>query len=170
MLKNLKIILMVSFSLLFLQSCKSPVLDFEWYLFEAEGSYSTETDTSYLKLNAWVELNQSSVNINPGSATDATHFQAASVINWNFNVYSGEQLLFQINDRNFNLLFKDVLLNVAEEQIDYLWVSIVSEIPISGDFFHGLNPDRVEVELSIYDDDSNAYFITNSVPFVFERD
>ncbi len=170
MLNNLKIITIVAVSLFLMQSCKSPSLDFEWFMFDAEGSYSSKADTSYLKLNAWVELNQSSVNINPGSATDATYFQTASVTNWNFNVYSGEELLFQINDRNFSLLFKDVLLNVAEEQVDYLWVAIESEIPISGDFFHGFNPDRVEVEMSIYDDDGNVYFISNSVPFIFNRD
>ena len=169
MLKKLKIVIIVSISLFLMQSCKSPSLDFEWFMFEADGSYSSDSDTSYLKLNAWAKLNQSTVNINPGSATDATHFQAASVINWNFNIYSGDELLFQINDRNISFLFKDVLLNVAEEQIDFLWVVIESEIPISGDFFHGFNPDRVEVKMSIYDSDNNAYFVENSVPFTFSR-
>ncbi|MEN8221617.1 MAG: hypothetical protein ABFR36_00045 [Acidobacteriota bacterium] len=169
MLKKFKIIIFIFISIFLMQSCKSPTLDFEWFLFEAEGSYSSESNTSYIKLNAWVKLNQSSININPGSATDSTHFQSASVISWIYRIYSGDQLLFEIGPNNVNLHFKNILLNVGEEQIDYLWVAIESEDPIAGDFFNGLNPDRVEVEMAIYDNDQNSYFISNSVPFIFDR-
>ena len=169
MLKSIKIIVIIFVTAIFIQSCKSPTLDFEWFLFEAEGSYSAVDNTSYIKLNAWVEVNQSSININQNNVTDTTHFQGASVINWRYSVFEGEQLVFVVSDSSFNRMFGDTFLNVAKEQIDYLWVAILSENPITGDIFNGMNPDRVEVEMSIYDTDRNAYFISNSVPVQFTR-
>lgn len=169
MSKSIKIFGIIFITAFFNHSCKKPTLDFNWFLFEAMGSYSAGDNTSYIKLNAWVEINQSSVNINQNRATDATHFQVASVVNWSYRVYSGDQLVFEVTDFSFSKMFGDIHLNVATEQIDYLWVAIESELPIPGDIFSGMNPDRVEVEMSIYDNDSNAYFVSNSAPFIFSR-
>lgn len=169
MSKNIKLVIFIFTIAIFLQSCKNPVLDFEWYLFEADGTYSSENDSSYLKLNAWVEINQSSVNTNPASPVDSTHFMYASVVNWNFRVYSGEQLVFQITKYNIESLFGDILLNVAENQSDYLWVAIESETPLSGDIFNGMNPDSVEFEMTMSDGEGGGYSILTSVPFIFNR-
>lgn len=169
MLKTTKIIIAIFLAAVFTQSCKDPSLDFEWFLFEAEGAYSAEDNTSYLKLNAWVEINQSSVNMNPSSSVDATHFMYASIARWRYRVYSGDQLVFEISQYNIENLFGDILLNVALEQIDYLWVAIESEKPIEGDVFNGMNPDSVEVEMLIYDDDGNSYSILRTTPFTFSR-
>lgn len=169
MLNNIKIIVLIFVSAIFIQSCKSPSLDFEWFLFEAEGSYSVVDNKSYIKLNAWVEINQSSVNINQNNVTDASHFQFASVINWAFRVYSGDQLVFEVSDFSVRGMFGDIHLNVAKDQIEYLWVAIVSEDLLTGDIFTGLNPDSAEVQMAIYDDSGNSYSVTNKVPFSFSR-
>lgn len=169
MSKNIKLIIIIFTIALFFQSCKNPVLDFEWYLFEADGNYSSENDSSYLKLNAWVEINQSSVNTNPSNPADTRHFMYASVANWSFRVYSGEQLVFEITNYNIESLFGDIFFNVAENQIDYLWVAIESETPLSGDIFNGLNPDTVEFEMTISDDAGGGYSVLKSVPFIFNR-
>lgn len=170
MYKTIKTILLIALSLFVLQGCKTPTMDFEWFQFDAEGAYSSESGTSHIELNAWVKINQSSVNINPGSSTDATHFQSATVVNWVYTIYEGEQVVAEISDNNISLQFEEIHLNVAEDQIDYLWVAILSTNPVPGDIFNGYNPDRVEVGMSIYDSDGNAYFVTNSAPFIFNRD
>jgi len=170
MLQTIKIFLIIVLSLFFIQGCKGPTLDFEWFQFDGEGSYSSDSSTSFLELNAWVKINQSSVNINPAGSNDATHFQTASVINWEFRIYAGDQLVLYISERNIQYFPGDeILLNVAEDQYDYQWVAILSENPVPGDLFNGLNPDRVEVEMSIYDSDGNGYFVSNSAPFLFNR-
>lgn len=169
MLKITKIIIIIFLTVIFTQSCKDPSLDFEWFLFEAEGTYSAEDNTSFIKLNAWVEINQSSVNINPSSSVDATHFMYASIARWYYRVYSGDQLVFEITQYNIENLFGDILLNVAIDQMDYLWVAIESENPIEGDIFNGLNPDSVEVEMIILDDSGNTYSVIQTIPFTFSR-
>ncbi len=169
MLKITKIIIIIFLITIFTQSCKDPSLDFEWFLFEADGAYSAEDNTSYLRLNAWVEINQSSVNINPSSSFDPTHFMYASVTNWSYRVYSGDQLVFEITRFNIKQLFGDIHLNVALDQIDYLWVAIESESPLEGDIFSGMNPDSVEVEMLIYDDSGGNYSISRKIPFAFTR-
>ena len=169
MLKITKIIIIIFLITIFTQSCKDPSLDFEWFLFEAEGSYSAEDNTSYLKLNAWVEINQSSVNMNPSSSFDSTYFMYASVANWSYRVYSGDQLVFEITRFNIEHLFGDIHLNVALDRMDYLWVAIESESPLEGDIFNGMNPDSVEVEMTIYDDGGGSYSVLNTIPFTFSR-
>lgn len=169
MLKTIKIILIISLTLFVLQGCKDPTMDFEWFQFDAEGAYSSETGTSHLELNAWVRINQSSVNMSPSNSADSTHFQSATVVNWAYTIYAGEQVVAEIASNNISLQFDEIHLNVAKDQIDYLWVAILSINPLSGDIFNGLDPDRVEVEMSIYDSDGNAYFVSNSVPFLFTR-
>ncbi len=169
MLKITKIIIVIFLITIFSQSCKDPSLDFEWFLLEAEGNYSTENNSSYLKLNSWVEINQSSVNINPSSSVDATYFMYASVVNWSYRVYSGDQLVFEVTRFSIEQLFGDILLNVATDQMDYLWVVIESETPLKGDIFNGLNPDSVEIEMTISDDSGGGYSVINTIPFTFNR-
>ena len=169
MSRILKIVVLIVVAVVLFQSCKSPTLDFEWFLFEAEGSYSAVDNKSYIKLNAWVEINQSSVNINQNSATDASHFQFASVNSWIYRVYSGEQLVFEISNFSLQQVLGHVHLNVATNQFEYAWVAIVSEDPITGDIFKGMNPDSAEVQMLIYDDSGNEYLVSNRVPFHFSR-
>ncbi len=155
--------------IIILQSCKSPSLNFEWFLFEAEGSYSSGTITSYLKLNAWVKINQSTININPASPLDTTDFTNASVDNWRFLIYEGKNLVMEVNKQNLDLNFDGIYKNVAIDRNDYLYVAIVSETPLPGDIFKGMNPDSVIVEMSLFDKSGNTYFVTNSVSFNFQR-
>jgi len=169
MSKITKIIIIIFLTTIFAQSCKDPSLDFEWFLFEAEGNYSTENNTSYLKLNAWVEINQSSININPSSSVDSTYFMYASVANWSYRVYSGDQLVFEITRFSIEQILGDIHLNVAIDQMDYLWVAIESENPIEGDIFNGMIPDSVEVEMIIYDDSGGSYTVKRTTPFTFSR-
>ncbi len=169
MLKNIKLIIIILISLFLMQNCKSPELEFEWFRLEAEGSYSSDTDTSYLKLNSWVKINQSSVNINPGNTSDSEYFQSASITRWTYRVYSGEQLLFEIAENNINLIFEDIYLSVGKEQVNYLWVTIESRNPLNGDVFNGLNPDRTEIKIEIQDDKNNTFLTENSFPLVFDR-
>ena len=169
MSKNIKLIIIISISLFFIQNCKTPELEYEWFTFEAEGWYSSNTDTSYLKLISSIKINQSSVNINPANTSDSRHFQPASITGWVYRVYSGENLLFEITEYNVNVIFEDIFLSVGEEQVSYLWVTIESRSPLNGDVFNGLNPDRVEIEIEIQDNDGNTFHTENSFPFVFDR-
>ena len=93
----------------------------------------------------------------------------ASIARWYYRVYSGDQLVFEITQYNIENLFGDILLNVAIDQMDYLWVAIESENPIEGDIFNGLNPDSVEVEMIILDDSGNTYSVIQTIPFTFSR-
>lgn len=170
MSKKIKLIIIIFIAALFIQSCKSPSIDFEWVLFEADGTYSSGDSTSYLKLNAWVEINQSSVNINHANSADPSHFMYASVTDWSFRVYSGEQLVFEVTRYNIESLFGDIFFNVAENQIAYLWVTIESETPLTGDIFNDLDPDSVVFEMTIRDDDGGEYSVLTSAPFEFSRD
>ncbi|MCK5220674.1 MAG: hypothetical protein KAR14_03770, partial [Candidatus Aminicenantes bacterium] len=65
--------------------------------------------------------------------------------------------------------FGDIHLNVALDRMDYLWVAIESESPLEGDIFNGMNPDSVEVEMTIYDDGGGSYSVLNTIPFTFSR-
>ena len=154
---------------IFIQSCKDPELNFEWFLFEAQGSYSSSDDSSYLKLNAWLKINQSSVNTNPSSPLDPSHFEYASVINWRFQIFSGDQMILELTDRNIYQKFNEIHLNVAADQYDYVWVAIESQSPLPGDIFNGISPDRVQVEMSIYDTGGQAYSVVSSTSFTFDR-
>ncbi len=163
--------LLVSIILLFVlaSSCKNPVLNLEFYLFEAEGSYALNENVSYLKLNAWVKINQSTVNINPAYSLDPTHFVNASVKDWEFLIYEGENLIIELNNNNINTVFNNIYLNTASDQYDYLWVSVVSEELIPGDIYEGKYPDSVEVRMVVTDDNGEVYYYSKTVPFVFER-
>lgn len=151
------------------QGCKDPALDYQWFLVEGQGSYNSDSNTSGLKLNAWLKISQSSVNINPNSSADITHFQYASVASWSFRLFQGEELVFEVSSVDIGRVLGDIFINIAKDQYDYLWVAIESQVPLEGDVFNGMNPDRLEVSIGVYDDSGSGDILTGSSSFAFSR-
>lgn len=170
-MKKTVFILLILILLVFSTGCKDPLLSFEWYLFEAEGSYSAAENQSYLKLNGWVKPVQSTVNINPSYALDPSDFQLAKVSYWEYLILENETIVLRLTDGNISQVLNNIFTNVSTvEQPDYLWVIIESQIPIENDIFNGMNPDTVQLRVGINDSDGNVYVVEKSVSFNFTRE
>ena len=170
----MKKILFTSYILLFLvffTGCKNPVLEFEWDIFEGEGSYSSATDQSYFMLKSRIKLDQSTVNINPQSPWDTREFQSATIIFWECMLVDGEAGVLLFNGETVNERFGNIYTNISDaQQVAYLWIFIESEILIENDVYNGKNPDRIILRIRIRDSDGNYTDLEKEIDFKFTRE
>ncbi|MEN8154569.1 MAG: hypothetical protein ABFR75_11165 [Acidobacteriota bacterium] len=156
--------------LLFFTGCKKPVIDFEWYMFEGEGSYSADTNKSYFKLDCRIKLNQSSININPSSPGSTWDFQFASINFWECLITDGESAVLLFNGETISEKMEDIYTNVSEEeQPEYLWVFAESKILVDNDIYRGYNPQKIILRVYIKDSEGNIETLEKETDFIFTR-
>ena len=156
--------------LVFFTGCKDPLLDFEWLLFEGEGSYSSAENQSYVKIDSRIAINQSTVNMNPSSEWDAHHFQSAVITGWECFLFDGDNITTAFFSNHIRTVHESIFVNESfSEQLQFLWVNIESKIPLQDDIFDGKNPDKIILRIEVIDSDKQTYIFEKTADFKFTR-
>ncbi|NIM15767.1 MAG: hypothetical protein GTO45_27510 [Candidatus Aminicenantes bacterium] len=145
----------------FTSGCKKVEIDeFTWELVEGSGSYSSQTNTSSLKLSGILSIVQPRIAYEP---------LKANILDWRYYLLEGEAPVVAIHPFNYASIFGDIFPSISGWQEDFLWVQIQVET-IDGDIFNGATPDVMEISLAIEDEKGNLYNMVARAPFEFTRD
>lgn len=157
------VVILLIFVLLlgFTSGCKKVEIDeFTWEVVEGSGSYSSQTNTSSLRLNGILTIVQPRIALEP---------LKANILDWRYYLMEGEIPVVAIHPFNFVSIFGDFLPGISGWQEDLLWVQIQVDA-IDGDIFNGSTPDVLEISLAIEDEKGNLYNMIARAPFEFTRD
>jgi hypothetical protein len=144
----------------FTSSCKKAELEFSWNKVEGIGVYNSVENTSTLKLEGWLKIDQSSIVKTP--------FQV-SIIDWVYYVTQNNTIVLEIPKDGYHSVIGDVFLNTSELTFDWLYVYIETTTPKPGDLFNGMEPNQLELIFVIQDDQGNFYEQAVSAPFNYTR-
>ena len=156
------VVILLIFVLLlgFTSGCKKVEIDeFTWELVEGSGSYSSQTNTSSLRLNGKLTIVQPRIAYEP---------LKANILDWRYYLMEGEVPVVAIHPFNLGSIFGDILPSLSGWQEDELWVQIQVD-SIDGDIFNGSTPDVMEISLAIEDEKGNFYNMVARAPFEFTR-
>ena len=156
------VVILLIFVLLlgFTSGCKKIEIDeFTWELVEGSGSYSSQTNTSSLRLNGILTIVQPRIAYEP---------LKANILDWRYFLMEGEAPVVTIDPFRFASVFGDILPSLSGWQEDALWVQIQVD-SIDGDIFNGSTPDVMEISLAIEDEKGNLYNMIARAPFEFTR-
>ena len=156
---------------LFSTSCKKFEAELSWYQVEGNGYYDETTDTSSIKVEAWIKIEDADIADFPPQL---------SLLDWKFDIFSKEgALVMQIAKSGYHQVVGDALINTSDFEFDFLWVYIETTVPKSGDIFNGgfndlTNPNLVNdgsmtVTMIAQDDDGNFYDMQAAAAFTFEK-
>jgi hypothetical protein len=155
------VIFVLILMLVFTTGCKK--LKFEnwsWYLVEGNGSYSSQNNTSSIKLSSFLTIEQPRI---------VYEYMKANIRDWQYVLYEGDAIVGVITPTNYVALLGDNFPGISGWQDDYLWVQIQVN-GLDGDLFNGSNPDTMSIVLIIEDEKNNFYQVSAMAPFAFTRD
>jgi hypothetical protein len=158
MKKAVSFILIVVVMVLFTTSCKKAELEFTWNKVEGVGVYSSADDTSTIKLEGWLRINQPSIIKTP--------FQV-SIVDWAYYVAEGDTIVLELLKDGYHSVIGDVFINTSEQTFDWLYVYIETTTPKAGNIYKGMSPNSLLLTFIIQDDQGNFYEQSVSAPFSF---
>jgi hypothetical protein len=161
MKKTVSFMIMIIAMMVFTSSCKKVELAFTWAKLEGTGTYSSADDTSTIKVEGWLRIEQSNI-----SRTAIV----ANAVDWQFQVMEGQRIILQLNKDGYHQVLGDVFINTSDLELEFLWVYIETTTPKAGDIFNGANPDTMELAMLVQDDTGNIYEEVARGPFTITRD
>lgn len=153
-------ILLVGLIMVWVTSCKDAGIDFTWDILAGSGSYNASSNTSTIQLNSLVKYNQADIS---------SDYLYAYLEDWKYILRSGGNVVLEITKDNYQQILSGVFVNISGQEEQWVYVLIESRVPMPGDIFHGMNPDSVELRLTIVDSDNHSYDIYSTASFTFTR-
>lgn len=143
--------------------CKKVELDgLEFFLVEGSGSYSSLDNTSTLKINTRISINQSDITENEPLK--------ASLLLWQIVLITPDNTLsLELTNDNYRSVLGNVFASISNWQEDWLWIEL--EVPsVDGDLFKGVDPEQMQLSLLVEDNEGNTYTLGVAAQFEFTRE
>ncbi|MCP5052231.1 MAG: hypothetical protein GY940_34000 [bacterium] len=161
MKKIVSLILIIVALTIFATSCKKLVQELTWFKLDGAGAYSSQSDTSTIRVEGWVQIEQSEIAKLPSQLL---------IVDWQFLIFEGNQFVLELLKDGYYSLLGDVFLNTSSLEFEFLWVYLETTTPKTGDLFNGFNPDTMQLTLIVQDADGNTYQLEAQTNFQFTRD
>jgi len=141
-------------------SCKKTELELSWESLWGSGSYSSQNNTSTIQMGGWLKFYQNSLN---------TELVMARLVDWKFLVLEGGRVLFEVEKGNYNQVIENAFINESSLDDGNLWIYLEAVPAILGDIYNGANPDGLQLQVVVQDEQGVTYDLIGDGTFTFTR-